>query len=144
MKKKIRKEIIIEKLREIEESVDKVEENLPSSAKNFLHLGLVKDGIYKKVEFAIENVIDICNILNTDLSLGVPSDEDSIIRNLEINKVLGKRIIEKIRKMKSFRNVLVHKYGKIDDERAFESMRDNLPDFEIFKKGILDFTNKNI
>jgi len=43
-------------------------------------MGLIKDGIYKRVEFAVENVFDICAIINTDLVLGVPSDDEDIMR----------------------------------------------------------------
>lgn len=71
----MRKEIIKTKLQEMEESVNIVKENLPKTLEDFLELGLVKDGIYKKIEFAIENVIDICNIINSDLKLGIPREE---------------------------------------------------------------------
>ena len=43
--------------------------------------------------------------------------------------------------MKSFRNVLVHRCGKIDDELAFSVLRKNLNDFDTFKKEILKFIN---
>ena len=89
MKKVTRKEEIKKKLREIFDSISIIEENLPLDFDGFANLGLVKDGIYKKIEFAIENVLDICNILNTDLSLGIPSDEEDIINNLEKNKIFN-------------------------------------------------------
>lgn len=140
--KEIRKEEIKQKLREIADSVRIVKDNLPSQLIEFLGLGLAKDGIYKKIEFAIENVIDICSILNSDLSLGVPSDDEDIITNLEVNKVLNKKTIKVVRNMKSFRNILVHKYGKIDDEIAFEILHNNLYDFDIFRKEILKLIQK--
>ena len=111
MKIKIREQEIKHKLRDIDDSIRLVEENFPSEIDNFLHLGLVKDGIYKKIEFAIENVIDICSILNSDFSLGVPSDDENIINNLEAKKIINKNLANKIKSMKSFRNVLVHRYG---------------------------------
>ena len=33
--------------------------------------------------------------------------------------------------MKRFRNILVHKYGKINDSIAFETISDGLKDFEM-------------
>ena len=137
-----RKEEIKQKLREIDDSIAVVKENLPSNINDFLHLGLVKDGIYKKVEFAIENLADICSILNADLSLGVPTDEEDIINNLDINKILSKKTIHKIRNMKSFRNILVHRYGKIEDKLAFEILNKNLSDFKFLKKEVLKTLNK--
>ena len=135
----LRKDEIKKKLKDIDESISLVKANLPKRFGFFLELGLLKDGIYKKIEFAIESVIDICNIINTDLSFGVPSNDEDIIRNLEFNKILSKGLISKIKEMKGFRNALVHKYGKIDDRLAFLALQKNLDDFDFFKKEILAF-----
>lgn len=70
------------KLQEMTESVVLVKEHLPDSADSFRQLGIVKDGIYKRVEYAIENVFDICAILNADLHLGVPGTDENILDNL--------------------------------------------------------------
>lgn len=68
------------KLREMTESVDMVKEHLPDSADSFGQLGIIKDGIYKRIEYAIENVFDICAILNADLHLGVPGTDEISLR----------------------------------------------------------------
>ncbi len=68
----IRKEIIKHKIKEIDESLEIIKKNFPKNAKAFEKLGLIKDGIYKKIEFSIQEVIDICSIINTDLNLGIP------------------------------------------------------------------------
>lgn len=67
----IRKAIILTKISEIEESVNLIDDNLPETFEEFRGLGLVRDGMYKRLEFAVENVFDICSILNSDLKLGV-------------------------------------------------------------------------
>ena len=55
----LRESIIRTKLKEIEESLKLVEDNLPDEPNKFAMLGPVKDGIYKRIEFRIENVLDI-------------------------------------------------------------------------------------
>jgi len=79
--KKIRVEIIRIKLATIVDSVELVTAHLPSNIEEFVNLGLVKDGIYKRIEYAIENVLDICAIINADLNLGIPESEDDIIHH---------------------------------------------------------------
>lgn len=138
----MRKNEIKKKIREVNDSLIIIKGNIPSGPEQFENMGLLKDGIYKRLEFIIENVIDVCNILNSDLSLGVPSDEDSIIKNLENKKIISKKLSDKIRDMKGFRNILVHRYGNINDEQAFETIKENLNDFEMFKKEILKFLEK--
>lgn len=138
----MRKEIIRTKLQEMEESANIVKENLPKKLEDFLELGLVKDGMYKKIEFAIENVIDICNIINSDLKLGIPREEVEVIENLERKGIISKELARKVKGMRGFRNFLVHRYGAIDDRIAFKDIKKGLKDFRIFKKEIERFISK--
>ncbi|RLG55824.1 MAG: DUF86 domain-containing protein [Candidatus Hydrothermarchaeota archaeon] len=135
----MRKRIIRTKMKEIEESIRLVEEHLPESFEEFSNLGLVKDGIYKRVEFAIENVFDICAIINADLNLGIPSSDEDILENLMKNNILSMKMKEKLKMMKGFRNILVHRYGKIDDKLAFRILKENLGDFYEFMREIEEF-----
>jgi uncharacterized protein YutE (UPF0331/DUF86 family) len=89
-KRNLRTELIRSKMVDIEDSVSLVEANLPSSFEEFSQLGLVKDGIYKRMEFAIENIIDICSIINSDLHLSVPESEESFVENLANAGILHK------------------------------------------------------
>ncbi len=132
----VRKTIIRTKLKEIEESIKLVEENTPESFEEFSRLGLVKDGIYKRLEFSIENIFDICSILNSDLKLGVPSEDEDIFDNLLRENIIDEKLGEKLRSMKAFRNILVHRYGKIDDKIAFNILKKHLPDFYDFMEKI--------
>lgn len=105
-------------------------------------MGLAKDGLYKKTEFAIESIIDVCNIINSDLRLGIPEAEEDILKNLRDNKIFDAKIINLISQMKRFRNVLVHKYEDIDDKKAYESIKEGLKDFELIVKEIEGFLEK--
>jgi uncharacterized protein YutE (UPF0331/DUF86 family) len=135
----LRTEMIKSKLKIIEESVELVKRNLPEKFTEFKALGLVKDGIYKKIEVSIQEVISICSIINSDLKLGIPSNKDDIITALQDNNILSKKIIDKIKEMKGFRNFLVHRYGAINDEVAFKDIKNGLPDFKLFKEEVLKF-----
>jgi uncharacterized protein YutE (UPF0331/DUF86 family) len=116
-----------------------VEENLPDTFEEFSRLGLVKDGIYKRLEFCIENIFDICAIINSDLELGIPRDDVDIIENLVKSEILSEEMKEKLKAMWGFRNIVVHRYGGVDDKIAFEILIENLPDFYVFIKRINDF-----
>ena len=141
-KKEIRKGEIKDKIKNIIDSVNLVAKNIPDEFKSFVNFGLTKDGIYKRIEFAIENIIDICSIINSDLDLGSPETEDTIFDHLENNNILKKSVIDVIREMKRFRNILVHKYGEISDKKAFEEIKDGLKDFDIILKEIENFLVK--
>jgi len=138
-KRVVRESLIKDKIKNIIDSINLVGENLPKDFKDFVHSRLIRDGLYKNIEFSIENILDICNILNSDLDLGTPETEDSIIEHLSNNKILNKKVIGKIEEMKKFRNILMHRYGDIDDERAFENIKEGLKDFELFVKEVEKF-----
>jgi uncharacterized protein YutE (UPF0331/DUF86 family) len=141
--KKLRTEQIRAKLAEIEESVALVEENLPDSFEEFSKLGLVKDGIYKRIEFAIENVYDICAIINSDLKVDMPESDEGILDNLEHKGILTEEMKDNIRRMKGFRNIMVHRYGTIDDSITYSILVNNINDFYKFVELIENYLEKN-
>ena len=131
-KKRFREGIIRIKIRDITDGVTLVKEHLPDSVQEFRKLGLVRDGIYKRIEFAIEDVFDVCAILNTDLGLGVPGEDEDILVHLVQNDIITSRMQEKIKGMRGFRNIVVHRYGTIDDALAFQLLKENIDDFSLF------------
>jgi len=137
----LRIDIIKNKLKAIEENVDLVKENLPEEIKEFIELGLIKDGIYKRIEASIQDVINICSIINSDLNLGIPSNRDEIINALVKNKIISEDMGKKVKELKGFRNFLVHRYGKIQYEIAFKDIKKGITDFKDFKNEILQSLN---
>lgn len=135
----IKKDLIGVKLKEIEETLNVIKENLPDNYEDFLDLGLIKDGIYKKVEFCIQNVLDICATINSDLDLGIPGSDEEIILNLVRGKIISRKMGGKVKAMKGFRNFLVHRYGGIDDELAFRNIKEHLDDFYEFMGEMKNF-----
>jgi uncharacterized protein YutE (UPF0331/DUF86 family) len=142
-KRAVRRSIIRAKIREIEEGIDLVEAHLPGTFDQFSRLGLIKDGIYKRTEFAIENVFDICAIINTDLSLGMPGEDEDIVDHLVTGHIISEALGMKLRTMKGFRNIVVHKYGTIDDRLAFGVLTRNIQDFSAFISEIGSFLERS-
>jgi len=129
--KKLRKEIIKSKIAKLIDSLEFVEESLPKDFEEFKLSRITKNALYKEIEFSIELILDIIAIINSDLKLGIPEVEENIINNIEKNKLLSKEIINIIKEMKGFRNLLVHKYGEINDNLAYESIKEGLKDFDL-------------
>lgn len=126
----LRRELIKKKIVGIFDNLEVLRSGFPKSFEKFKKMGLEKDGIYKRIEFSIELVLDICNILNSDFNLGIPEDEGNSIDNLEENGKLSGECAELVRKMRGFRNILVHRYGEINDEQAFEMIKEGMGDFK--------------
>ena len=135
-------EHIIAKFDQIRENIQLIEENLSNNYVEFEKLGIVKDGIYKRYEYSVELVIDIISLINTELKLGIPNGTNDIIDQLLKNEILDEKLASIIRGMKGFRNILVHRYGKLDDEIAYQIIITHLSDFNIVEKQIMTILRK--
>lgn len=125
------KERILSKLDEARGSVKLVRENLPENFEKFRSLSkLERDGIYKNIEFAIKNILDICAIILKKEDLSVPASNNDMLEELERSKILDEKAVKNTKKTKGFRNYLVHRYGKLDDKTAYKDIKSGLKDFE--------------
>ena len=115
---------------EIDQSMELIKDNLPKTGEfdDFVNLGLLKDGLYKRLEYALQSIFDICAIMNRDLKLGVPQNDDDIIGNLVNAEVIPSSMGEVLRDMKGLRNILVHQYGRINDMIVFDVFMTKMDD----------------
>ncbi|MCE7738201.1 MAG: DUF86 domain-containing protein [Candidatus Heimdallarchaeota archaeon] len=135
-------EHIIAKFDQIRENIQLIEKNLSKSFVEFEKLGIVKDGIYRRFEYSVELVIDILSLINAELKLGIPNGTSDIIDQLLKNEILDEGLADIIRGMKGFRNILVHRYGKLDDKLAYKIIVENLSDFQIVENQIMTVLRK--
>jgi len=138
----LRANIIKTKLKIVEENILLVKENLPEKIEDFTNLGLIKDGSYKRIEASIQEILSICSIINTDLKLGVPPNRDEILKTLLDNNIISEKMGQIVKELKGFRNFLVYRYGKLQDEIAFENIKKGLLDFKFFNDEILQFLKR--
>lgn len=71
-----------------------------------------------------------------------PEDNGDIISVLVGNKIISKKLSEKLIGIVNFRNILVHDYEKIDREIVYKKLQKNLDDFSDFKKNIVKYLKR--
>ena len=62
-----------------------------------------------------------------------------IFKVLGENNVLEKKLVDRMEKMAKFRNILVHQYEKIEAEIIVGILKNNLRDFDQFRKAVVGF-----
>ncbi len=112
---------------------------LPSTLREYTVNLEKKRACERTAQLLIEECIDISNTLLRDLDLGLPEDDESIFEKLSQRGVLSEELTKKLQEMKKFRNILVHKYAKVDDTLAYENLKENHHDFKIFREEVLGF-----
>ena len=108
------------------------------------YLSVEKKRAYEQLvlQVSVEAVIDACALLVAGLRLGLPGDEDDLFEKLVGRGVISNAMVDSLRRMKGLRNLLVHEYGRINDQIVFETIRQRLGDFDTFKREILAFLRK--
>ena len=92
---------------------------------------------------AVEAMANICNHLLVRTTGQVPKGYPDCFEKLSAAKIITEELSGKLRKAASLRNILIHKYGKIDDKKAFEDIKEGIRDFEAIIKEIEEFLKKH-
>ncbi len=140
----MRIDLYIAKFDRIKENIQLIQENLTDNLEDFKKLGLVKDGIYKRYEYSVELIIDVVAMINADLKLGIPNGTIDVLEQLQKQEILNSKMVEKIKGMRGFRNILVHRYGRLDEELAYDIIKSKLSDFETLEKEIMGIIRRKM
>ena len=95
------------------------------------------------VQVSVEALIDVCALLVSGLRLGIPGEEDDLLERLARAGVLSAATAQTLRRMKGLRNLLVHEYGRVNDQIVFQTIRDRLTDFDTCTREIFDFLRRH-
>ena len=139
--KKIDENKVLSKIDQINSYLEEIEVIKPIDIEEYKNSIEKKRAIERLLQISVEAVIDICYIIVSGLKLGVPSDEDVLFEKFAEKKIISNKLTNTLKEMKGVRNILVHKYAHVKDERVYENL-DNLEDFNVFKEEILRFINK--
>lgn len=131
------KDRILEKLVEMNKYLDELESFLPTSNSEYKKEIVPKRASEKTIELAIECVYDIMAMIIASEKFGMPSDEESFAAILAKNKVITAKLATALQGMRGFRNLLVHRYAKIDDVKAYRFLSGNIDDFAEFERQIV-------
>ena len=81
---------------------------------------------------AIAACCDICNHITSKERWGVPDSYASCFYLLKDHGVISDDFAKKLVNMAKFRNLLVHFYRKIDDEKVYEFLQTELDVFQTY------------
>lgn len=130
------RERILARLDDLDQYLGELRQIMPASFEEYKKVEK-KRACERLLQISIECVIDVCALVVSGLSLGLPSEEDDLFERLEEARVISSCMKETLKRMKGFRNLLVHEYGRVDDEIVYDTARNRLSDFSDFKKEIL-------
>jgi len=130
------KERILVKIDRLDRYLHELQDIMPENYETYQKIEK-KRACERLLQVSIESVLDICAQIVIELRLGLPSEEDDIFEKLEQAKIITPVTKETLKRMKGFRNILVHEYGHIDDRLVYDVLKNNIDDFDAVRKEII-------
>ena len=131
-------ERVLAKLDELDSHLRELRSIAPARFEEYLAIEK-RRACERLLQVCVEAVIDTCAILVTGLRLGLPAEEDDLFEKLARRGVISSAMSETLRRMKGLRNLLVHEYGRVNDQIVFDTVQRRLGDFDAFKDEVLAF-----
>jgi uncharacterized protein YutE (UPF0331/DUF86 family) len=126
-------EIILDRKMDIEEWIEPYEEDISIRDK------MTRFAVYKAMQEAVEASLDIAAMAVKDIGK-LPKDDFTNVEILVENKIIDDKLARVLNEANGLRNILVHSYNKVDDIRAFRSIKGLTPHFERFSEVIKKWT----
>ncbi len=108
----------------------------------FLSDPCIKDATKYRLLIAIEAAISVCSHIISRIIKEVPKSYSDCFALLGMHEVISKDLAENLTKMAKFRNMLIHIYWKIDDERVYEIAMDHVQDLERFIQEVKKYVER--
>ena len=98
--------------------------------------------VERTLHILIEACIDLAQHIIADEKLREPESYRDTFAILAENGILRHNDLENFENMASFRNLLVHYYERVDDETVYGIFKQNLSDFDLFVKRIVEYLDR--
>lgn len=138
----VSKEVIIKRLSVLEEAVKRLSSISKIPLEEFLENWLYHSAALREFQVAIEACMDIGQHLISEMGWEMPRAYKEIPEILARHKVIPPEFAETLKKMISFRNLIVHEYVLIDLKLVYKNL-ENVKDFQKFAQFIEEFLFKN-
>ena len=122
--------IIGTKISEIQQSLERLNDISFRGKDVFLSDFNLQDSAKYRLITSIEAAISICNHIITRKFRRVPESYSDCFAILHESGVISAELALRLGNMSKFRNMLVHIYWEIDDEKIFDILSDDITDLE--------------
>jgi uncharacterized protein YutE (UPF0331/DUF86 family) len=117
---------------EAKEAIHVLRDYLPKGKEEILKNPTILGSAKYHLIVAIQGCIDICNHLVAKMGGKAPEDYADCFKLMADLGLLESDLAERLAQMARFRNLLIHLYWRVDNERVYEILKENLVDIDQF------------
>ena len=133
------KTLILRKLAKLDEYLGQIREYSAVSLEEYEENWKVQRIIERTLQIMIETCLDVAGHIISDEGFRVPETYAEMFKILIENRILEKTQSDPLTKMAKFRNIVVHNYEKMDPSIVVGILRNNLEDFDMFKRSVIAY-----
>ncbi|MEK6934772.1 MAG: DUF86 domain-containing protein [Nanoarchaeota archaeon] len=127
---------IEDKIKEIEDYLGQLLDILPKNFQEYIVNYEKKAACERYFEKIVEALVDLAFIVIKEKKFKIPEDDIKAFFVLVDENIIEEKLAEGLREAKGMRNIIVHEYGKINDELVFYAIAEEL------EKDVVEFLEK--
>lgn len=132
----INKELVKNKLADLKAYYDELSLILIIDARDIIDDNLKLRSVERLFQLIVDTAIDINTHIISSSNLNIPDDYQSTFITLADNKIITMAFANKIAPSVGLRNIVVHKYGKVDIKKMVDDVKENIGDYLDYIKNI--------
>lgn len=132
----IDKELIKDKMADIQGYFKELQPILKEDSKDIIENNLKLHTVERLFQLIVDIAIDINTHIIAESDFNIPNDYQSTFIVLSENKVLPMNFAIKIAPSVGLRNLIVHKYGRVDLKRMIDDIKNEISDYLEYLKFI--------
>ena len=132
----INHDLILKRSDEIRQGISRIQEYLQVSLDQFVSDPKLIAAVKYESLVVIEAAIAICTHLASNVGSRVPENYPDCFLVLRESDIISEDLASRLVFMARFRNLIVHRYWQIDDQRVYNVLKSDLPDLEDFLREI--------
>lgn len=136
---KLNIEKILDNFKEINEAIEQLTRLKAISKDDFIKSMEHKYIAYAGFIILTEAIIDICYHISAKMFKKAPTAYAECFELLKENNILDTETANTLSDMARFRNILIHRYKKVDFGRIYDYISESLQVIDVFKEKIKSF-----
>jgi uncharacterized protein YutE (UPF0331/DUF86 family) len=129
--------LIMRKLADLETYINQMQEYSTITVKGYSKDWKIQRIVERTLQMMIELCVDIINHVIADKKYRVPTSYGDTFQVLEEEGLISDEQCNTMKKMAQFRNIIIHRYDKVDETIVVDILRQNLKDFLEYRDSII-------